>query len=96
MKSALAKVLGIVSKHQPTLLLSGNGAGNVKARRIIQSAKWKELVETLLPAKGSAFQHGLTKEEELKKKEMFLIETENDDTSECMHYLILLIISCML
>ena len=31
-----------------------------------------------------------------KKKEMFLIETENDDTSECMHYLILLIISCML
>jgi hypothetical protein len=84
LKRALVKVLEIVSKHQPTLLLSGNGAGNIKARQITQSAKWREMVETFLPAKGSFFQEGVNDEDEcLKRKEMFLIATENSDASEC-------------
>ncbi len=80
----------IVSKHQPTLLLCGNGAGNIKARQIKQSAKWMEMVETLLPEKGSLFQKGVDDPEEcLKRKEMFLIATERSESMECNHVIYL-------
>jgi len=86
LKAALVEVLEIVSKHQPALLLSGNGAGNIKARQITQSAKWRELVETYLPSKGSMFQKGVNDEAEcLKRKEMFVMATDNEETSECKY-----------
>ncbi len=76
--------MDIVAKHQPALLLMSEST-SVDSQPVLQSSKWYELVETLLPStvQGCYDQNVLSIEEKLKRKQMFvMLTTEDSDLLE--------------
>ena len=77
LKISLIHVMDIVSKHQPSLLLSSGNRHSYNSWPNIETQKWNEMVETFLPnTMESCSQMGvLSESDQIAKKKMFVIMT---------------------
>ncbi len=80
LKSALVQVLELVSKHQPSILLT---SGWSKQGPASQSGKWQDLMDTLLPSsvEGCVKNGVMTVEDQMERKKMFVELTNENNTS---------------